>query len=131
MTKLAEISIDNAQRTHRYARGWHCLGVADEYRDGKLHSLDVFGTRLVAFSNSQGAISILDAHCPHMGADLSQGTIENDTVVCPFHHWKYDTSGKCTSGRYMALRPSTLPISSKGTSAIRFSTVTLNAWEVT
>jgi len=100
MTKLAELSIDSAQRTHRYARGWHCLGVADDYRDGKLHTLNVFGTRLVAFANSAGAISILDAFCPHMGADLSQGTLEHDTVVCPFHHWKYDTSGKCVEIPY-------------------------------
>lgn len=100
MTKLAEISLDNAQRTHRYARGWHCLGDAADYRDGKLHTLNIFGTRLVAFATSEGAISILDAYCPHMGADLSQGTIENDRVVCPFHHWKYDTAGKCVEIPY-------------------------------
>ncbi|MDZ3991954.1 hypothetical protein PspTeo4_13544 [Pseudomonas sp. Teo4] len=74
--------------------------MADDYRDGKLHTLNIFGTRLVAFASSTGDISILDAFCPHMGADLSQGTIENDTVVCPFHHWKYDTSGKCVEIPY-------------------------------
>ena len=100
MTKLAEINIENAQRTHRYARGWHCLGNANDYRDGKPHTLNIFGTRLVAFADSQGAISILDAYCPHMGADLSQGTIENDRLVCPFHHWKYDTGGKCVEIPY-------------------------------
>ena len=73
MTKLAEINIENAQRSHRYARGWHCLGNASDYRDGKPHTLEIFGTRLVAFADSQGTISILDAYCPHMGADLSQG----------------------------------------------------------
>ena len=34
----------------RYARGWHCLGLAAQYRDGKAHRLDVFGTRLVALA---------------------------------------------------------------------------------
>ena len=48
MTKLAELNIETAQRTHRYARGWHCLGNAADYRDGKPHTLEVFGTRLVA-----------------------------------------------------------------------------------
>ena len=83
MTKLVEINVENAQRTHRYARGWHCLGNASEYRDGKPHTLEVFGTRLVAFADSQGNISVLDAYCPHMGADLSQGTIENDKTGLP------------------------------------------------
>lgn len=30
-----------------------------------------------------------------MGADLSHGTVENDRVVCPFHHWQYDAGGNC------------------------------------
>ena len=100
MTRLAEIKVENALESHRYARGWHCLGDAEQYRDGKPHTLDIFGTRLVAFATSDGKINILDAFCPHMGADLSKGTIENDTVVCPFHHWKYDTSGKCVEIPY-------------------------------
>ena len=99
MTKLAHIHVENAL-SPRYGRGWHCLGEADEYRDGKLHTLNVFGSRLLAFATSKGEISVLDAHCPHMGADLSQGTIENDRVVCPFHHWQYEASGKCVEIPY-------------------------------
>jgi len=37
--------------------------------------------------------------CPHQGADLSQGWIEQDRyLVCPRHHWRYDLhhDGKCT-----------------------------------
>ena len=99
MTKLAHIHVENAL-SPRYGRGWHCLGEADEYRDGKLHTLNVFGSRLLAFATSRGEISVLDAHCPHMGADLSQGTIENDRVVCAFQHWQYDASGKCVEIPY-------------------------------
>ncbi|MCU1717548.1 aromatic ring-hydroxylating dioxygenase subunit alpha [Pseudomonas sp. 5P_3.1_Bac2] len=100
MTQLAEIKVENALESHRYARGWHCLGDADQYRDGKPHTLDIFGTRLVAFATSDGKINILDAFCPHMGADLSHGTVEDDRVVCPFHHWKYDAGGKCVEVPY-------------------------------
>ncbi|MEW6464004.1 Rieske 2Fe-2S domain-containing protein [Ectopseudomonas khazarica] len=100
MTKLAEIKVENALESYRYARGWHCLGDAEQYRNGKPHTLDVFGTRLVAFASRDGKINILDAYCPHMGADLSHGTIENDHVVCPFHHWKYDAGGKCVEVPY-------------------------------
>lgn len=99
MTKLAEINVANVL-TPRFGRGWHCLGEADDYRDGQLHTLNIFGTRLLAFATSTGEISVLDAYCPHMGADLSKGTIENDRVVCPFHHWQYDKSGKCVEIPY-------------------------------
>ena len=33
----------------RYARGWHCLGLAQDYKDGKPHGVNIFGTRLVIF----------------------------------------------------------------------------------
>ena len=85
---------------NRYARGWHCLGLASEYKDGKPHRLDIFGTRLVAFMGESGEVSVLDAYCPHMGADLSTGEVVGNTVQCPFHHWKWGADGKCAEIPY-------------------------------
>ncbi|WP_321795781.1 Rieske 2Fe-2S domain-containing protein [Burkholderia sp. BCC1988] len=79
----------------RYARGWHCLGLAADYRDGRPHRLDIFGTQLVAFAGDDGAIRILDAWCPHMGADLSKGEVRGNALVCPFHHWRWGGDGSC------------------------------------
>ena len=42
-------AIEAAPIENRYARGWHCLGLAEDYRDGKPHTLNAFGTRLVAY----------------------------------------------------------------------------------
>lgn len=79
----------------RYARGWHCLGLADMYKDGKAHSIRAFGTKLVAFAGEDGTISVLDGYCPHMGADLSLGCVKDNTVTCAFHHWKWGSDGGC------------------------------------
>ncbi|SDS07722.1 Rieske 2Fe-2S domain-containing protein [Pseudomonas oryzae] len=100
MTFPADNHNSNNALPARYARGWHCLGIADDYRDGKLHTLNIFGSRLLAFADDSGKISVLDAHCPHMGADLSQGTLQGNRVVCPFHHWQFEGSGRCVEIPY-------------------------------
>src|SRR5689334_4347158 len=33
----------------RYARGWHCLGLAEPFKDGEPHAIQAFGTKLVVF----------------------------------------------------------------------------------
>ena len=73
----------------RFARGWHCLGLAQEYQDGKPHSIDIFGTRLVIFQGEDKAMHVLNAWCPHMGADLALGEVKGNSVVCRFHGWSW------------------------------------------
>jgi 3-ketosteroid 9alpha-monooxygenase subunit A len=85
---------------NRFARGWHCLGIAADYRDGKPHTLDAFSTRLVAFQGEDGQVHVLDAWCPHMGGDLSHGEVRGNSVICPFHHWSYGPDGKCNDIPY-------------------------------
>ncbi|WP_137723051.1 Rieske 2Fe-2S domain-containing protein [Prescottella subtropica] len=84
----------------RFARGWHCLGLSESFKDGKPHSIEAFGTKLVVFADSKGDLKILDAYCRHMGGDLSQGQIKGDSVACPFHDWRWGGNGRCTSIPY-------------------------------
>ena len=93
-------TIEAAEPPERYARGWHCLGLAADYKDGKPHSLNIFGTRLVAYQGESGKVHILDAWCPHMGADLGLGEVKGDAVVCRFHGWHWGGDGKCTEIPY-------------------------------
>jgi phenylpropionate dioxygenase-like ring-hydroxylating dioxygenase large terminal subunit len=81
-------------------RGWHCLGLLDEFRDGAPHAVEAFGTKLVVFADSAGSLNVLNAYCPHMGGDLSQGTIKDDAVACPFHDWRWSGNGRCASIPY-------------------------------
>jgi 3-ketosteroid 9alpha-monooxygenase subunit A len=79
----------------RYARGWHCLGLARDFTDGKPHQVNAFGRKLVVFADSHGEIKVLDAYCRHMGGDLSQGEVKGDEIACPFHDWRWGGDGRC------------------------------------
>jgi len=92
--------IDPGVRPTRYARGWHCLGLAERFRDGQPHRVDAFGTRLVVFADSHGAIKVLDGYCRHMGGDLTSGTVKGDQIACPFHDWRWGGDGRCVAIPY-------------------------------
>ncbi|WP_067168739.1 Rieske 2Fe-2S domain-containing protein [Microtetraspora niveoalba] len=92
--------IEAAPPPARFARGWHCLGLADSFKDGRPHAVEAFGTKLVVFQGEDGALNVLDAYCRHMGGDLSQGTVKGDAVACPFHDWRWAGDGRCAGIPY-------------------------------
>ncbi|WP_016910226.1 Rieske 2Fe-2S domain-containing protein [Streptomyces xiaopingdaonensis] len=93
-------TIDTGAAPTRFARGWHCLGVSESFKDGGPHSVQAFGQKLVVFADSNGELHVLDAYCRHMGGDLSKGTVKGDAVACPFHDWRWGGNGRCAGIPY-------------------------------
>ncbi len=49
------------------------------------------GDRLVAVFNYQGKYTAIDDLCPHMGASLGAGQLDEEgKVTCPWHAWRFD-----------------------------------------
>jgi 3-ketosteroid 9alpha-monooxygenase subunit A len=92
--------IEAAPPPARFARGWHCLGLADSFRDGAPHAVHAFGTKLVVFASASGSLHVLDADCRHMGGDLSMGSVKGDAIACPFHDWRWGGDGRCVGIPY-------------------------------
>jgi len=88
-------TIDRGAPPTRFARGWHCLGLAERFRDSGPHAVQAFGGKLVVFADSAGQLHVLDSYCRHMGGDLSRGTIKGDAIACPFHDWRWGGDGRC------------------------------------
>lgn len=95
VTSVNSRRIDPGTPPTRFARGWHCLGLAESFRDGKPHTVHAFGTKLVVWADTTGALQVIDGYCRHLGGDLGQGTVKGDEVACPFHDWRWGGDGSC------------------------------------
>jgi nitrite reductase (NADH) small subunit len=50
------------------------------------------GDRLIALFFIGGEYYAIDDLCPHMGASLGAGYVHDQTVVCPWHAWRFRLS---------------------------------------
>src|ERR1700730_13552257 len=55
----------------------------------------LLGENIVLWKTAEGAISCLQDRCCHRTAKLSLGFVENETLVCGYHGWTFDTEGAC------------------------------------
>ena len=47
------------------------------------------GDRLIAVFYIDDRYFAIDDLCPHMGASLGSGYVENGVVTCPWHAWRF------------------------------------------
>jgi len=74
--------------------GWFMIGWSEEFVPGTVKAMKYLGRDLVAYRTHEGRLSVLDAHCPHMGAHLGHGgTVNGDCIECPYHGWGYGPDG--------------------------------------
>jgi phenylpropionate dioxygenase-like ring-hydroxylating dioxygenase large terminal subunit len=57
--------------------------------------VSLLSERLIAFRDSSGKIGLMDEFCAHRGVSLWFGRNEEGGLRCPYHGWKYDTTGQC------------------------------------
>jgi len=53
------------------------------------------------FRGKDGQVGVIDDICPHLGAHFSEGgTVQENAVRCPYHHWCFDRAGACVDIPY-------------------------------
>ena len=72
---------------------WSDAGPALQLADDELAGAVAGGVELVVLNN-EGGLKVFEGRCPHQGALLAEGELENGKLICRNHRWKFD----CQSG---------------------------------
>lgn len=84
---------------------WTDVGAEDEVQEGQLTRVTANKTPVV-LTRHHGQISAMSATCSHAGGPLDEGHVENDCIVCPWHHSKFRIAdGTPTRGPAAAAQP--------------------------
>jgi phenylpropionate dioxygenase-like ring-hydroxylating dioxygenase large terminal subunit len=80
---------------HVLTQFWYPVAVASEVAEKPL-AVKLLDVKLVCY-RSNGKVVVARDLCFHRGAPLSMGWVENGEIVCPYHGFRYNCEGKCTS----------------------------------
>jgi len=79
-----------------FPSGWYVVADSGEVPDAALVAADVFGRQLAVGRREDGTVVATQDLCPHVGGVFTQGgRLVDGCVVCPFHGWRFDGSGRC------------------------------------
>ncbi len=72
----------------RPAPEWHKVAEPTEIEEGRVKTVFAAG-RTFALTHYDGRFAVLDNACPHHGGPLSEGSIEQGVLRCPWHGWDF------------------------------------------
>ena len=69
--------------------------------------------RTLALFNVGGTFYCIDNTCPHSGGPLGEGSLDGDSVTCPWHGWSFNVKdGSCIFN--VGLKQDVFPVTVQG-----------------
>ncbi len=57
--------------------------------------VELLGETLAVYLTDRGEPRVVADRCGHRGASLSGGHVDGEQIVCPYHGWHWDGTGRC------------------------------------
>ena len=82
----------NGELMRRY---WHPVALASDLEEWPSKAVRLLGEDLVLFRDGNGQLGLVERKCPHRGASLAYGVVEEEGLRCGYHGWLWDSEGSC------------------------------------
>ena len=95
---------------------WTFLCNFDELKEGVGKYVAAAGRTLGVYLDA-GQVYVLDDRCPHAGASISAGHVQNGCAICPRHDWAFKLAdGYLSDSQYVRVKsyPARVVTSSHG-----------------
>ncbi|MGY1812567.1 Rieske 2Fe-2S domain-containing protein [Blastococcus sp. SYSU D00820] len=77
-------------------RHWQPVALTEELDSPRpVVPVRLLGEDLVLFRDDSGELGLIHRRCPHRGADLALGRLEDGGLRCYFHGWLLSGAGRC------------------------------------
>jgi hypothetical protein len=80
---IIEAALTRSQR--RPSGNWYVFAASANIRTNRPFGTSVAGVDIVAWRDTAGGLHVGPAVCPHLGADLTTGTVDRGALICPWH----------------------------------------------
>ncbi|MGL4624754.1 MAG: Rieske 2Fe-2S domain-containing protein [Culicoidibacterales bacterium] len=74
---------------------WYVVLLASDVKVGQAVGCTRFGTKLVLWRDHNQQVHCIYDRCIHRGVSLCKGEVKNNHIMCPFHGFEFDGSGRC------------------------------------
>ena len=76
---------------------WYAVEYDRALKRGETRDIQFWNRSIALYRDREGRLHAIENRCAHRQLKLSLGHVEGCNLVCPYHGWTYDGSGRVTS----------------------------------
>jgi phenylpropionate dioxygenase-like ring-hydroxylating dioxygenase large terminal subunit len=95
-------TFEEAQNRRQKARAagmdpdyWYAVEWDKDVKRGQVKEVVFWKQSIALFRGQDGRLSAIENRCAHRQLKLTLGQVQGCQLVCPYHGWQYDATGKC------------------------------------
>lgn len=73
---------------------WYAVSLDSKLAKGQVVEVKFWHASVALYRDSKGELHAMENRCAHRQIKLSKGQVVGDRLVCDYHGWEYDPSGK-------------------------------------